>query len=200
MHNKKNPIFIFDLDGTITKKEILPELAKKISKYRIVKKMTNDAISGKTSFNVNFLERVKILNQLDDNVVDNVVDQIELDTNFLKFIKKNNSKCIIVTQNLDKWIRCIQKKINCPIYSSTAITKNGKVYVKKILKKEEVLKKFENKFTVAIGDGMNDYNMLKRADLGILFGKTDVNYKKMINVIDYYSENSKTICQMIQQL
>ena len=63
-----------------------------------------------------------------------------------------------------------------------------------------MLKKFENKFTVAIGDGMNDYNMLKRADLGILFGKTDVNYKKMINVIDYYSENSKTICQMIQQL
>ena len=137
MHNKKNPIFIFDLDGTITKKEILPELAKKISKYRIVKKMTNDAISGKTSFNVNFLERVKILNQLDDNVVDNVVDQIELDTNFLKFIKKNNSKCIIVTQNLDKWIRCIQKKINCPIYSSTAITKNGKVYVKKFSKKKK---------------------------------------------------------------
>ena len=200
MSSKKRPIFIFDLDGTITKKEILPELAKKINKYYLIKKMTNDAICGKTSFSNNFLERVKILNKLNIETVDSIVKKIELDVNFLKFIKKNKSDCIIVTQNLDIWIESIKKKINCPIYASTAIIRNEKIHVKKILKKEEIVKKIKNRFIVVIGDGMNDYGMLKEADMGILFGNTDVNYKKIIRVINYHSESSKTICQMIQQL
>jgi len=53
-------IFLFDLDATITKEEILPVISKKIGKFNEIKKITETTMRGEIPFKESFLKRVNI--------------------------------------------------------------------------------------------------------------------------------------------
>ena len=48
-------IFLFDLDATITRKEILPELAGKLRKEAEMKELTERTMQGEIPFERSFL-------------------------------------------------------------------------------------------------------------------------------------------------
>ena len=47
-------IFLFDLDSTITKKEILPEIARKIGKEDEMRRLTEETMNGVLPFKQSF--------------------------------------------------------------------------------------------------------------------------------------------------
>ena len=60
----KNYVFLFDLDSTLTCKEILPELARSLGKGEEMKELTEKTMRGELPFKTSFLERVKLLSNI----------------------------------------------------------------------------------------------------------------------------------------
>lgn len=51
-------IFLFDLDSTITAKEILPEISQIVGKEQEMRDMTESAMKGIIPFKKSFLNRI----------------------------------------------------------------------------------------------------------------------------------------------
>ena len=115
-------IFLFDLDSTITKKEILPTISEKIGKLDEMRKMTEATMRGEIPFKTSFLNRVDILKSVKVSEVQKIVSNIPLNDEIAKFIKDNKERCYVVTGNLDIWICDLMKKIGMSshVYCSKA--------------------------------------------------------------------------------
>ena len=197
----RETIFLFDLDGTITKQELLPLIAKAGGFEKEITILTNETILGKIPFEESIKLRVNLLKNIELDVVHSVVKKVVLESNFVEFIRENIDCCVIVTGNLDVWINPLIKMHKWKVYSSMAKIKNGKLHgIDLILDKKEVLKKYAGKFVVSIGDGMNDYHLLKNSDIGIVYGNPKMIPPELYNVADYYSQDSETICRLLRQL
>ena len=57
-------VFLFDLDSTVTKKEILPEISVLINKEKEIREVTESTMKGEIPFEESFQRRVKILSQI----------------------------------------------------------------------------------------------------------------------------------------
>lgn len=166
-------IFLFDLDATITKEEILPLISKKIGKFNEIKKITETTMRGEIPFKESFLKRVNILKDIDVLEARSIVENVELNKEITNFITNNRERCYILTGNLDIWINKLMKKINMEnqVYSSKAQVINNKISkVISVVDKEFMVKQFVQPI-VAIGDGDNDVGMAKHADIAIGFGR-----------------------------
>ena len=70
--------FLFDLDSTITKQEILPTVSKMVSKEKEMRELTEKTMQGELPFKESFLQRVDILKNIPISEVQNIVENIEL--------------------------------------------------------------------------------------------------------------------------
>ena len=164
--------FIFDLDSTITREEILPKIALEVHKGREMRELTEATMQGEIPFRESFERRVKILSELPINKVQNIVESIKLNEKLVEFIKRNKENCYIVTGNLDQWICKLLRKINMVdhCYCSMADVQDNKLLgIKSIIDKKEVVSKMEGK-KIVVGDGNNDAEMISIADVGVGFG------------------------------
>ena len=59
-----NYIFLFDMDSTITRKEVLPEISQKINKLDEMCQLTEATMRGEIPFKTSFLRRVKSLSDI----------------------------------------------------------------------------------------------------------------------------------------
>ena len=165
-------IFLFDLVSTVTTQEILPEIAKSINKEAEMRDLTEKTMMGELNFEESFTARVKLLSDIPVSQVSDFISNIGLEKSVINFINTHHDQCYIVTSNLDVWIEGLMKKIHMEghYFCSNANVKDDKIInIAKILKKETAIKKLGGKI-VAIGDGSNDYNLLKNADISIAFG------------------------------
>src|SRR5690554_175911 len=119
--NKMRTAFCFDLDGTLTKEEILPQIARKLGIYEEIDLLTNITMQGLITFDKSFKLRVKLLSSIPISEVKKIVDGIIIDENLQNFIQKHKENCFIVTGNLDVWVKdFIQEKYGCKFFSSIA--------------------------------------------------------------------------------
>ncbi len=186
-------IFLFDLDSTITRKEILPEISAKIGKTEEMNHLTEATMRGEIPFKTSFLRRIEILKSVPVSEVNDIVKNIPLNDNIADFIVKNSERCYIVTGNLDIWIDGLMKKMNLDnhVYCSKADVKNDRITkVSSVLDKELTIKQFVQP-TVVIGDGDNDSGMAKEADLSIGYGGVREIAPSLLRNIDYafYDDN-----------
>ncbi len=183
-----NKVFLFDLDSTVTKEEILPTIAQRINKGEEMRVLTESVMIGEVPFEESFRARVRILQNIPVSKVAEGIKNITLSKKVVKFIKENKDNCYIVTSNLDVWIIELIKKIGLEghLFCSNATVKDDKIVgIKKILGKEEPIKLFKNKIVVAVGDGSNDYLLLKNADIGISYGGVRTIAPCLYDVCDY---------------
>ena len=195
--------FIFDLDGTITKNETLPIIASYFNIQKDIENLTKDTVKGNIPFVESFIRRVYILGQLPVNEISNLLEQVELHPHLLKFINENQSNCVIATGNLDCWINLLAKRICCTCFCSEGIIENNNVKkIQKILKKENIVKHFknENEKVVYIGDGNNDIEAMRLADISIASGLTHMPSGGVLSVADYLILNERALCRQLNQL
>lgn len=192
--------FAFDLDGTITTKEILPVIAKELGMQKEMAELTAKAMSGEIPFDQSFAKRVQMLKKIPISKVQKIILDIPLNKDVVAFIKKNRNRCHIVTQNLDVWIEPLLHRIGAPYLTSVADYQGDHLRgIKNILRKKTIHTMIDYP-VVAIGDGYNDLEMIVDAPLSIAYGGIHNPVPAILDVASYVVYDSKQLCLLLNQL
>lgn len=192
--------FAFDLDGTITKEEILPLIAKEIGLKKEMAELTKKTMSGDIPFDQSFTKRVDMLKKIPITKVQKIVKKIKLNNKIVEFVQKNKSRCYIVTQNLDVWINPLIKKIGVKTLTSEADYDGDTLLgIKKILRKN-IIHKLIDYPVVAIGEGYNDLEMMIDSPISIAFGGVHKPASPVLEVVDYAIYDEEHLCRFLKQL
>ncbi len=180
-------IFLFDLDSTITKKEILPTISERIGREKEMRELTEATMRGEIPFKTSFLNRVELLSSVDVSEVNRLVADIPVNDSIVDFVLHNQDRCYVVTGNLDVWISGLMRRIGLKhnYYCSKANVINDRIMkVISVADKELMTKQFVQP-VVAIGDGDNDSGMARMSHLAIGFGGVRAIAPSLLRCIDY---------------
>ncbi len=195
--------FCFDLDGTVTRQEILPLIARGVELHDEISLLTQLTLEGLIPFQNSFKLRVKLLSTIPIDKVTKIVNEVLLEPKIINFIQRNKQDCYIITGNLDVWIQeLIETKIGCSYFSSEAKHNGNELYgIKKILDKAEAIenlrKKGYNKI-IAVGDSMNDCPMFQKADIGIAYGGTHNPVNSLVKLSKFVTFDSRSLIEILE--
>lgn len=195
-------IFLFDLDSTITKQEILPTISEKIGKQKEMRELTEATMRGEMPFKTSFLNRVNILSSINVSEVNELVAEIPLNIEITRFIQNYRDRCYIVTGNLDVWISGLMKKlgIEAHVYCSKADVINDRISkVISVIDKELMAKQFVQPMVV-VGDGDNDSGLAQHAKVAIGFGGVRSIAPSLFRNIDYAFYDDKRCADFLKKL
>lgn len=195
--------FIFDLDGTVTKQETLPLISEHFGIQEAIDNLTKETIRGNIPFVESFIRRVYILGKLPIDEVAQLLEDVELYKDVTKFISQNSENCIIATGNLECWIEKLAEKIGCCCYCSDGLIENNKVAkLTRILRKENLVERYksEGEKVVFIGDGNNDVEAMRAADISIASGLTHMPANSVLSIADYLVFSEEALCRQLNQL
>jgi HAD superfamily phosphoserine phosphatase-like hydrolase len=195
--------FVFDLDGTVTSEETLPKIAAYFGIKEEIEKLTNQTIAGDIPFIESFINRVGILGKFPVSKINDLLENTIVYNQVYRFIQQHLDDCVIATGNIRCWVEKLIVKIGCTAYCSDADIFDGKI--KKltfILKKEDIVKEFQEKEekVVFIGDGNNDMEAMRLADISIACGLTHYPAKSVLTVSDYLVFEERSLCRLLNQL
>lgn len=198
-----NRVFLFDLDATVTKEEILPALAEQVGLLEEMREMTEKTMRGEIPFQSSFLARVEMLKTIRVSRVAEIVEKTPLNEELVQFIRTHASRCYIVTGNIDVWIEKLIKRIGLPMShcycSSASVSDDYITSVNSVVDKEKIAKQFVVP-VVAVGDGSNDAEMVRLADVGIGYGGVrPVAYSLMCNATHVICDEHR-LCSFLHTL
>ena len=198
-----NRVFLFDLDATVTKEEILPALAEQVGLLEEMREMTEKTMRGEIPFQSSFLARVEMLKTIPVSRVAEIVEKTPLNEELVQFIRTHASRCYIVTGNIDIWIEKLIKRIGLPMShcycSSASVSDDYIISVHSVVDKEKIAKQFVVP-VVAVGDGSNDAEMVRLADVGIGYGGVrPVAYSLMCNATHVICDEHR-LCSFLHML
>ena len=165
-------IFLFDMDSTVTRQEILPTISKKLGMFERMSSLTESTMRGEIPFKQSFLQRVELLKDIPVDEVSRLIEKIELNERLVDFLQRNHNRCYIVTGNVDVWLDRRVKKIGMEsnVFCSKALVQENYIQdVFSIVDKNAVISQMVLPF-VAVGDGNNDAEMIEAAEIGIGYG------------------------------
>lgn len=195
-------LFLFDLDSTITKKEILPTVSERIGKSAEIRLLTEATMQGEIPFKTSFLHRIDLLKEIDCNKVADDVAEIPVNSHIVQFITQNKERCCVVTGNLDCYIGKLVAKIGLAdrVYCSKTQVVNGQLKsVISVIDKELTAKQFVQPLVV-IGDGDNDSGMAKCAEIAIGFGGVRGIAPSLLRNIDFAFYDDKRCADFLKTL
>lgn len=166
------PLFVFDLDSTVTKCELLPMIARCVGLGDEMAAMTEEAMRGETPFEEGFPKRVDILKSIPISRARAIAAKAPLNEEIARFIRENSMQCRIVTGNLDVWIETLIEQLGMSgrCLCSRALVEGDRLAgVSMILNKECACRALSQPF-IAIGDGSNDAGMFRAATFSVAFG------------------------------
>ena len=188
--NRKKKLLLADMDSTIIQEESLDELARQIGKEKEVIRITNDAMNGKIDFKKALIERVAVLQGQPTEILEKLKLSINLNDGAIELIrtmKFNNAITVLVsggftflTEHLKALLGFDYTHANSLEISHNNLNNphlTGKVIDPILDKKAKVLyldqyvnkNKLSYEDTVCVGDGANDIEMIKKANLGVSF-------------------------------
>lgn len=195
--------YLFDLDGTITSQETLPIIARLGGVADRIDGLTKETIQGNVPFIESFIQRVTILKDISVSAISDRLAQVPLYVEVFNFIQHHKEDCIVVTGNLYCWCEGLFNTIGCQYYCSDALVENDKVVkIKSILRKETVVDelKAQGEKVVFVGDGNNDMEAMRHADISIAAGLTHHPARSLYAITDYMVFNQSALCRLLNQL
>jgi HAD superfamily phosphoserine phosphatase-like hydrolase len=195
-----NKVFLFDLDSTITREELLPRIAKLNNTFDELKSLTREAMLNGSDFESSFRERVSILAQIPLSEVQECVRTVPLLEELMGWIQQNLKCTFIVTGNLDIWIETLLNSYSLKSFSSTARVVDSRVHINQTLDKEKVIEAFMDDFIVYVGDGSNDIGIMELSDIGILTEIVHESPRGLWEVADYAVKDERTLCNLLKRL
>ena len=195
--------FLFDLDGTVTSLETLPVIASHFNCQEEIAELTKRTVAGNVPFIESFIRRVNILGKYSVRETSDLLAQVPLYPELKRFIDNHRSDCIIVTGNLTCWCEDLFRKIGCQCYGSSAeLEEDHVVKLKSILRKEEIVDRYRalGETVVFVGDGNNDLEAMRHADISIATGLTHTPARSLYAICDYIIFNENALCRQLNQL
>jgi len=196
--------FLFDLDGTVTMQETLPIISEHFGCTEQIAELTARTVAGNVPFIESFIRRVNILGHYSVKETNELLSQVPLYPKVAEFINNHKEDCVIVTGNLTCWCEKLFNKIGCQCYGSVAEVEKDKVIkIKSILRKEQIVDQYKalGETVVFIGDGNNDLEAMRHANISIAVGLTHNPAQSLMSICDYviFNENAlvRQLCQLI---
>lgn len=195
--------FLFDLDGTVTSKETLPIISEHFNCVEQIGKLTALTVQGNVPFIESFIKRVNILGRYSVDEISNLLANVPLYPIVAQFIEEHKEDCIIVTGNLTCWCEGLFKKIGCQCYGSEAeVVEDKVVKINKILRKEQIVDQYKalGETVVFIGDGNNDLEAMRHANISIAAGLTHSPAQSLMSICDYVIYEECALARQLRQL
>jgi|GEM_PF-112412 len=201
----KKTVYLFDLDSTVTRAEILPTIAENFGVAGEMRELTEKTMMGEIEFEESFRSRVALLDKINISEVASLIAETPVNEELVRFLRENKENCYIVTSNLNVWIEKLIEKIgmtgNC-LCSEADFDGDKLNGIKRILSKDDATEKFkEDGFrVVAVGDGSNDRGMLDSADIGIAFGGVRNVSPLLYPVCDFAVFTENRLCDLLNRI
>lgn len=195
--------FLFDLDGTVTSVETLPVISNHFGCTEQIGELTARTVAGNVPFIESFIRRVNILCRYSVNETNELLSQVPLYPLVARFISEHVEDCIIVTGNLTCWCEGLFKKIGCQCYGSVAECEDDNVVkIKSILRKEAIVDQYKalGETVVFIGDGNNDLEAMRHANISIAAGLTHNPAQSLMSICDYVVFDENALVRQMNQL
>jgi len=197
--------YCFDLDGTLTRQELLPLIASSVGLEEEISVLTQATIDGLLPFDKSFKLRVRLLRDARLDWIHEVLEeQVEFDPNILEFIERNRAQSFVVTGSLDLWVRPVLDKLGIQSFTSRArFDALGNLEgVEHILHKGDAISALRGQFDriVAVGEGMNDVPMFEAADWRIAYGGVHKPNKTLVKLSDFLLHDGKALCRLLDTL
>lgn len=185
--------FLFDLDGTITRVEILTEIAQAAGLEQEIAELARETMPFESSLR----RQVEILKQVPVSEVRAIVRSVELDRHVVEFLARNRDRCTIVTGNLDVWIADLIGKLGIPCYSSIAEVHGDRLIgVTSVLDKATVTANWPGAIC-AVGDGYDDLGMFAAAELGVAYGGVFPPPPGLLDVATHAIYDPQRLCDFL---
>lgn len=196
--------FCFDLDGTVTRQEILPAIASEVGLSEEIALLTSLTMRGLVPFESSFRLRCRILREVPVSRVREIVADIPLDPDVERFIHDNRERCAIVTGNLDVWVSGLLDRLGCASFTSRSGVEGDRLAGEAtMVRKNDAVMAFRESGggpVVAVGDGFNDIPMLETADIGIAFGGVHSPVAELVERANYVVYGGSALCRLLNTL
>ncbi len=201
---RKDTAFCFDLDGTVTRLEVLPVIAAELGLAEEIGFLTQMTIRGQIPFEMSFRLRCRLLAEIEVDTVARIVEQVPLEERIADFIRAHREQCYVVTGNLDVWVRRLAASLGCRMFSSRAETRaDGRLgALTQVLRKSSAIRELRGQYdrVVCIGEGFNDLPMFEEADLGVAYGGVHPPAREVIDNAAYVVGEGETLCRLLHTL
>ena len=200
---------LFDVDSTLTSTEGIDLLARHSPHAAKVTRITELAMAGEIDFDSALLERVSLLKDLDERIIEFAIEETKISPQAFEVVTEMKSQGmkigvvsggfreiidsvfdswpfdLVVAHTLGKHDGILTGEVQGPI-----INRSTKAAVLRDFARSEGIA-LEN--TIAIGDGSNDIEMIQAAGIGIAYrGK-----KALRDVADIQIENLEEILKYL---
>jgi HAD superfamily phosphoserine phosphatase-like hydrolase len=195
------PVLLVDLDGTLTRTELLPAIARQVGIEEEMTRLTAATMAGEIPFDVSFRERVAMLAEVPLEAVQEAILAAPVFEELLALLLEHPERVLVVTGNLDVWVQPFLDRHGLAGMSSRAELTDGRVTgVAQILSKDDALGRFPGRRRIAVGDGANDAAMIRGAEIGIAWCGVHAAAEPVIEVADYAFAREETLCRFLRRL
>ncbi len=192
--------FAFDLDGTVSRVEFVPLIAKLAGKEREIAELTERTISGAVPFEQSLRHRVDLLKEVPIAEVVDLLRPELLDSAIVSFISAHKDRCILVTGNLDAWILPLAESLGCRVACTKTRVKGEFVDdIIDVLDKGVWGQNFPHRY-VGIGDGHNDFGLLEHAEIAVAYGGVHPPARSLLSIADYLFHDGGRLCEFLRAL
>lgn len=195
-----SPTIFVDLDGTLTRTELLPAIAHRAGMGMEMDELTEATLAGRIPFDRSFRRRVEMLADVSVELVHEEILAAPVFEELLALLLEHRDRVVVVTGNLDIWVEPFLARHGLRGLASAAEMADGRVVgVRSVLNKSSALDLYPAELSIAIGDGANDAALARRADVGIAWCGVHAAARPLLEVADYAFAREETLCRFLRQ-
>lgn len=202
--NFKPKLAVFDMDSTLIPMEVIDELAAEFGVKDKVSQITEEAMRGELDFNQSFEKRLALLAGMPREAVEKVLERITLNpgvAELTSYLADIGAEIGIASGGFKDFARYVAQHINAHEIKANTLNFNDKDELTGIAElpivnaeiKAQILTEWAQdrgvklSETLAVGDGANDWLMLKNAGFGVAY-KAKPYLRNRADCVLQYSE------------
>lgn len=195
--------FCFDLDGTLTARELLPVIAAEIGLAAEIEALTMATLRGVLPFESSFRLRCRLLADVPVSRVRLIVAELPLFDRILDFVQSRRDCCYVITGNLDVWVHGLLDRIGVRAFSSKGIVKDDRLTgISSVLDKGaaiQILRQTHSRI-ISIGDGAGDLAMFENSDVRIAYAGLHAPIPSLVESADLVCMSEASLIHTLEAM
>ena len=221
LYRRSKRLVVFDMDSTLIQGEVIDEMAELLGKKPEVAALTKRAMEGEMDFQESILRRVSLLKGLTRKDLDTVYSHIQFSPGaerLIKVLKRLGYRIAIISGGFTYFVERLKNELGIHYAYANALELDGDTVTGRLTglivdgrRKADLLELLAQQEgvmldqVIAIGDGANDLQMLKKAGLGIAYNAkpftkamvgTSITHKSMDSILYLLGITDHEIAEM----